>query len=140
LGTDRVEIVEEIRVDRERTFPAEPGSAAAARRFVGDTFAHSPVDPSTAQLLVSELATNAIVHTNSPFRVRVTYRDSDTVRVEVIDDEPELALRLSEPTDTGGRGLHILQALAQRWGTESTRDHKVVWFDLSMTTDAGSMA
>jgi anti-sigma regulatory factor (Ser/Thr protein kinase) len=127
-------------VERERIFPAELGSVAAARHFVRDTLASSRTDPCTAQLLVSELATNVIVHTDGPFRVRILDQDSETVRVEVIDDEPELFLTICQPTETGGWGLHLLENLAQRWGTESTRDHKVVWFELGDYRDAGWMA
>jgi hypothetical protein len=38
---------------------------------------------------------------------------------------------LAEPRDTGGRGLHLVEALATRWGTESSDDEKVVWFELA---------
>ena len=55
----------------------------------------------------------------------------DAIRVEVRNDEPRLLPFLAEPQDTGGRGLHLVEALATRWGTESSDDQKVVWFELA---------
>ena len=57
---------------------------------------------------------------------------SDEVfRVEVVNDAPEMIAALTKPTTDGGRGLHIVEALTQRWGSEVHDDSKVVWFELA---------
>jgi anti-sigma regulatory factor (Ser/Thr protein kinase) len=116
-------------VERSRSFDARPGSVRAARRFVVSVVRETEVDADVAELLTSELATNAVVHAGSAFEVRVRTADS-TVRVEIVNDEPELLASLREPDERGGRGLAIIESLAARWGTESDRGHKIVWFEL----------
>jgi anti-sigma regulatory factor (Ser/Thr protein kinase) len=115
----------------EQSFGAKPESVASARRFVLDALEDVPTDHAVVELLTAELATNAVVHADSEFRVRVLV-GSDSVRVEIVNDEPELLLSLNDPSDEGGRGLHIVKALAQDWGTKSSRDEKVVWFAVAI--------
>ena len=92
------------------------------------------VDPSVVALLTSEIATNAVLHARSPYRVRVFERP-EIVRVEIINDEPELLLAMKDPSEHGGRGLRIIDQLANDWGTESTRSDKIVWFELRRPAD-----
>jgi anti-sigma regulatory factor (Ser/Thr protein kinase) len=80
-------------------------------------------------LLAAEVAANAVIHANSPFEVRV-HDDGPAFRVEIVNDAPELVAAVREPSDDSGRGLHIVEALARRWGSESRGDQKVVWFEL----------
>ena len=100
--------------------PPEPASARRARRFVVaalDAFgAQAPV--ATAELLVSELVTNAVVHGRSDVRVTVE-ADDGTIRISVYDDSPEVpTLRVPHPFDESGRGMYLVEHLAQRWGVE----------------------
>jgi anti-sigma regulatory factor (Ser/Thr protein kinase) len=86
-------------------------------------------------LLVSELATNAVVHARTPFRVTVKMR-SDLVRVEVSD---QAAGDLPVPSDVapdveGGRGLLFVDWLADRWGYSATAGGKTVWFELALSS------
>jgi hypothetical protein len=62
-------------------------------------------------------------------KVRVA-ADSDALRVEVVNDAPEMVAAIREPSVEGGRGLHIVDALACRWGVDVRDDEKVVWFEL----------
>jgi anti-sigma regulatory factor (Ser/Thr protein kinase) len=126
---------------RRRTFAPHPRSVGEARHFVSDNIGRSGADPYLAALLTSELATNAVVHAARAFEVRVQV-ESRLLRVEIRNDEPELLLRMKDPgpTDPGGRGLHIVEAFAQRWGTESSRDAKVVWFELGPAMAPTSIA
>jgi anti-sigma regulatory factor (Ser/Thr protein kinase) len=117
-------------IRKEQTFPATGASVAKARRFVADVLEGVVDKASVVELLTSELAANAVIHADSEFRVRVIV-NVGTVRVEIVNDEPELLLIMKEPSDEGGRGLHIVKALAQDWGSESRRDEKVVWFAVS---------
>jgi hypothetical protein len=52
------------------------------------------------------------------------------VRIEVVNSEPELLLAMRDPSERGGRGLRLVSDLSADWGTESSRDEKVVWFEV----------
>lgn len=83
-----------------------------------------------AQLVVTELATNAIVHARSPFTVVAEARDS-RVRLSV-QDVSSITPTLRDPAPMGpsGRGLHLVAAVAVDWGVELTPDGKTVWAEL----------
>lgn len=79
-------------------------------------------------LCVSELATNALLHGTPPgrgFLVRLRY-DPDVLRVEVHDSGSAWPLT-PEHQDEGGRGLFVVQALADKWGVGRRHPGKVVW-------------
>lgn len=81
-----------------------------------------------ARLLVSELATNAVIHAHSPFRVSV-HRDGPRTRVEVYDTGAgEPCVRPLDPAASNGRGLQLLGALAESWGIDRNCVGKSVWF------------
>ena len=82
-------------MELERDFPADPVSVRRARTFVTDALAGTAVDADVVRLLTSELATNAVLHAKTSFRVRLR-TESSIVRVEVINDEPELLLAMGE--------------------------------------------
>jgi PAS domain S-box-containing protein len=116
----------------EVAFPAEPTSPARARRAVRKALA--AVDAThlgeVAELAVSELVTNAVVHAGTQVRVRIT-AEPTAVRVEVGDGSPRLPV-LRGWTDTAGtgRGLRIVDQHADRWGAGRVDDGKVVWFEV----------
>ncbi|GAA3181286.1 SpoIIE family protein phosphatase [Streptomyces virens] len=113
-------------------FPAAPKSAAEARRFVRDALGDVAPDlVDTAQLLVSELVTNAVLHART--EVEVTARaEAGTVRVRVSDGRPDRALVPygSPPYSGTGQGLPLVARLASRRGVETDGDGKSVWFEL----------
>jgi anti-sigma regulatory factor (Ser/Thr protein kinase) len=112
-----------------------PSSVARIRRFAVDACrtADSAVDGDTVALLVSEVATNALVHGAGEVRVRVLPR-SPGVRIEVVDGSHAHPRRRHATTvDEGGRGIALVEALSTAWGSEATRAGKTVWFEL----DAG---
>jgi anti-sigma regulatory factor (Ser/Thr protein kinase) len=83
-----------------------------------------------AALVVSELATNAVVHARSAFSIAVTEQDS-VVRISVHDRGPDLPLLVDRGRGAfSGRGLIIVNALATRWGIDPTATGKVVWAEL----------
>jgi anti-sigma regulatory factor (Ser/Thr protein kinase) len=83
-----------------------------------------------ARLVVTELATNAIVHAGSAFLVLAQVHESG-VRVSVSDNSPiRPAVRGSDPLALSGRGLQLVQALSDDWGVEVTAEGKTVWADL----------
>ena len=120
-------------VAMESLLPAEPASASRARRFVVDTLQRLQYDTVTdvAELLVSELVTNALLHAGSEVRVRVE-ADGSRIRVEVQDASPvTVRKRTFSPESTTGRGLALVEALATRWGSDVVTDRgKAVWFEL----------
>jgi anti-sigma regulatory factor (Ser/Thr protein kinase) len=117
----------------ETVFPAVPESVAAARRFTRAALGRHEIDSdivSTAMLLVSELATNAIVHGSSTIRLRVGV--GDDIRIEVRDgseDAPVVAA--VDDLRESGRGLAIVTTLADSWDWAPRPPGKVVWFALA---------
>ncbi|WP_405649708.1 SpoIIE family protein phosphatase [Streptomyces sp. NBC_00019] len=85
-----------------------------------------------AELMVSELVTNAVRHSHSrPLQLRLVR--GDTLLCEVDDDDHDLPTLLSAgPEDEFGRGLRIVSTLAREWGTSRTKAGKTVWFELTL--------
>jgi anti-sigma regulatory factor (Ser/Thr protein kinase) len=85
-----------------------------------------------AELLVSELVTNALRHASRPITVTALLLD-EVVALAVRDgDTPLPRLRKVSDADEGGRGLQLVAMLAARWGARPTPDGKVVWCDLQL--------
>jgi anti-sigma regulatory factor (Ser/Thr protein kinase) len=120
--------------DEARHFPAALRSARAARRFVVDALRRRGQDDAVvddAALIVTELATNAIVHARSPFTVTLA-SDGDVVRIAVADTASGLPVeRSADPTAQSGRGLGLIGGVARSWGTTLTPDGKSVWAELA---------
>jgi anti-sigma regulatory factor (Ser/Thr protein kinase) len=110
----------------QRRFSALPTSVAKARRFAVRGIEDTEV-ASRVATVVSELATNAVRHAKSAFIVEVNATDGH-VRVAIRDistDVPRQSTRAKgDPT---GRGLMIVEALADRWGFHPDGVGKVVW-------------
>ena len=112
----------------------EPHATAvrAARRFVRANAGVDPQQGADLELVTSELATNAVLHARTPFEVRVLAAP-DCLRVEVTDRSPTLPVIKDHGTEAPtGRGLKILDAIADRWGVEPTDGGKVVWFEVDL--------
>jgi DNA-binding transcriptional MerR regulator len=112
-----------------KRFECSPLSAAAARTFATDAVQALDLnlEIDSLELLVSEVATNAIRHARTTFTVAVS-NAGNAVRVAV-SDESTVAPRAQAP-DEGGFGLSIVEALAHRWGVDSHKTGKAVWFEL----------
>jgi serine phosphatase RsbU (regulator of sigma subunit)/anti-sigma regulatory factor (Ser/Thr protein kinase) len=85
-----------------------------------------------AELLVSELVTNAVRHSRvRPVELRLVR--GDTLLCEVDDDGHELPTLLGTgPLDDAGRGLRVVSTLSREWGTSRTEAGKTVWFELTL--------
>lgn len=116
-----------------RIFAAQPLQVAQARRFVGGVLSGIVVADDVV-LCVSELASNAVLHSNSrepggQFAVRVWVTAGGAVRAEVEDrggpwsPDPEAG-------EERGRGLLIVAALATRWGIAGSNAGRVAWLEL----------
>lgn len=112
--------------------PAHPLSARRARRFVLtalEAFDVRGLDE-VAELLTSEVVTNAVVHAHSGVRVSVESVPGGA-RVSVADSNPLVpALRQPVHEAEHGRGLHLVDTLAHRWGVDAMGEGKAIWFEL----------
>jgi anti-sigma regulatory factor (Ser/Thr protein kinase) len=77
-------------------------------------------------LLLSELATNALMHASSPYRLTVEL-DEDETLVNVSDAGDGDAFTRSPAEINGGYGLNLVNALALAWGAEPSGRGKTVW-------------
>ena len=129
-------------MEAQAAFPAQLRSAAEARRFAERTLAEWGCDAlvESARLLVSELIVNAVIHAHTAAELRLRY-DGAVLRVDVSDGSTAAPRRRPySPTATTGRGLMILDSVADHWGVEIEDRSKTVWFELAgASTDRGSV-
>ncbi|GAA2466269.1 hypothetical protein GCM10010405_58530 [Streptomyces macrosporus] len=119
--------------------PSEPRSVARARELARRQLADWKLDDlgDTAELLVSELVTNALRHGEGDIRLRLLL--DRTLVCEVWDAglvQPRR--RRARDTDEGGRGLQLVDLLSAGWGSRRTPRGKIVWFELSLPQDGGT--
>jgi anti-sigma regulatory factor (Ser/Thr protein kinase) len=118
----------------ELELPNDNGAPALARRAVDERVGHGLGEEltGTLQLLVTELVTNAILHSGAPGTpvvLRVEARPG-RLRVEVHDRGPGFEMHKPKPRGSrGGFGLFLVERMASRWGVH--RDQSTyVWFEL----------
>ncbi len=118
-------------------FHCQPESVAGARRFVRDLLSDQPPETvEAAELMTSELATNSVRHAQSDFELAI-HRSRDEIRVEVSDyGQGQPVPRSPTAREQSGRGLQIVQELAEEWGIAPLPNGKLVWFTLPLRTDA----
>jgi serine/threonine-protein kinase RsbW len=137
---------------RARDFPGQADQVRAARRWIADLLPEC--DPlADVLLLVSELCTNAVVHTRSGeaggrFGLAVEW-SRESVRV-VVEDQgsptaPTIGERTGDPAradeaDESGRGLRLVDRLASDWGTASRPGRRWVWADVPWQAGGGAPA
>ncbi len=115
------------------TLPPEPLSSRAARHVVTDWcitegLLGDVVD--TLLLLTAELVTNAVLHGRSDVELRLG-RSGARVRIGVGDENTRMPQRrTSDPDALDGRGLALVEALADDHGVDVTPIGKVVWFEV----------
>jgi serine phosphatase RsbU (regulator of sigma subunit) len=132
-----------------RTFPAQPISAGISRTWLTDLVevwqasgdlpdgreASSWVE--TAQLLLTELVSNAVRHSDQSLTVQVTLR-SGRLRVQVADSSDRMpVMRRPEAAATEGRGLRLVDTMSSAWGVELIERGKTVWFELTIDGPGG---
>lgn len=131
-------------LSRALTMPLDPQSVALARRWIRhtlDRWGLGDLADAAAQI-ASELTTNAIVHADPDSSVVLLLMfAAGTLRLEVRDrDRQNLPLpKNPTPTEIDGRGLVIVEAIADRWGVRVTSSGKSVWTELD-TGQAGKSA
>ena len=122
-------------MDHHCDLPAAPEAAGLARRLVRETVLEAgALDVlDDAILVMSELATNAVRYGAEPIVARATVRD-DTLILAVEDarasDLPYP--RVLTATEPNGRGMHLVAAMAARWGWDRSAHAKIVWAELPL--------
>lgn len=116
-------------------FASDVASVALARRSCREAVQawgiSDVIDQRAAELLVSELVTNAVQHTVADIEVQFSW-DNAQLRVAVADDDPRApAPRQAARTDVRGRGLAIVAAMSTQWGVEPRAPGKTVWFTMA---------
>ena len=121
----------------------DPRAASRARKFLREFLDDAEVSEdvgATAELCLSELVTNAIVHAGTRSELRATLDSTLTVSVRdrggaapdaASDDDPD-------PLRVHGRGLTLVEALSDRWGSERDAVGTTVWFSLELDDEAES--
>jgi len=129
-------------------FPGKGESVAEARRFVRRTLlARYGAVIEDAVLLTSELVGNAICHSDSgrlpggTVTVSLSEPADGVLRVEVGDagspgSEPRARLDVDQDSE-GGRGLYLVELLADKWGSHLRGGGRVVWFEIGCPSGAG---
>ncbi|MFF3374286.1 ATP-binding protein [Streptomyces sp. NPDC002680] len=125
---------------------AHPGSPAQARRLTrarltGWSVCEDTCD--TAALVVTELVTNAIVHTASSHIVCELHDGDDLVRIAVRDEgcAPGVPHQSPQrPDDEQGRGLLLVEAMCRAWGAQEHGPGLLVWAELARRADAAADA
>src|SRR5690606_13827147 len=123
LGGDRVAVWD---------LPSPPTVVSEARRTATAKVADWGLEDLvfTTELVVSELVTNAIRHTDGPVRLRRIRGRSLVCEVfESGATAPDL--RHPRAMDEGGRGLLLVSQLAQRWGTRFAPHGKIIWAEIA---------
>jgi anti-sigma regulatory factor (Ser/Thr protein kinase) len=119
----------------------DPASVARARALVSRQLATWGLDELefTAELVVSELVTNAVRYGRPPVRLRLIH--DRAVLCEVTDAGSTTPhLRRARTFDEGGRGLFLVAQLAEHWGTRHARQGKTVWAELNESADFPAMS
>ena len=114
------------------TLAGDASSVPTARRFVTSTleaWGHHELAWTAAQI-ISELAGNCALHARTEYSVRLI-DGPDGLRLEVQDGSPaRVQPRRYSREATTGRGLRLVEHLAQTWGVEMDTDGKTVWVSL----------
>ncbi len=127
-----------LQAQGRQEFSGHADQVAAARRFVASAIERGGPARDVSRLLVSEAATNALLHSGSG-------RDGGTFAVEYMISEDRLRVEVHDgggPTgphrrvhhleSMTGRGLDLFDALSDRWGVEGSPDGWTVWFELDL--------
>ncbi|MGW5367612.1 ATP-binding protein [Streptomyces sp. NPDC004009] len=122
------------------SLPATPAAASEARHQAVDAIAGWDAGLGievvhTAELLVSELVTNAVQYSGAGFVSLAVCLDEAVLRIEVCDTSPVLPQPALPGTDSeGGRGLFLVAALADRYHAEPTETGKRCWAEIDLSS------
>ena len=115
---------------REQTWPPEPVSVLHARRFLRETLNLWSLQAvgDDAAVVLSELATNAVIHARTDFTVRLSPSGKQALHLSVTDGSTHMPRRRTNRHATSGRGLQLIDALSTERGTTLNGvEGKTVW-------------
>lgn len=125
----RAELRRELHVALDRAFGAPAAARHAVSRWLMDHGCPARLVVNMT-LVTSELVTNAVVHAGSAPHLTAVI-GSGRLRLEVHDEAEEPPVRRASMSVAGGRGLHVVEAVAERWGWSPTERGKYVWAEMS---------
>jgi anti-sigma regulatory factor (Ser/Thr protein kinase) len=115
-------------------FDADVSTVSEARRLATTALRAREVTGvalEDTEVTLAELLANAVLHGRSTFFLKVRL-DGHRVRVEVGDESSAVpVIRALDHGTTSGRGLHLVTALADRWGVDTASGGKVVWTEVA---------
>jgi two-component sensor histidine kinase len=106
---------------KRRLFPGRPDQIAQARNFTRRVLGSCPVADDAA-LLVSELATNAMAHTATG--------TGGHFHVTIYPGDASLLIAVTDEWAEAGRGLGLVELIAERWGHCGNERSRTIWFEL----------
>ncbi len=119
--------------------PPDIRAVSTAREFLRDRLTAWSTDEllDEAELVLSELVTNALVHTDGGAGLALRFDGAERrLRIAVEDSSTRSPHGRDAPPDAlGGRGLSIVDAVADTWGVDVGPDGKTVWADLAVEAD-----
>ncbi|MEU6282780.1 SpoIIE family protein phosphatase [Streptomyces sp. NPDC047028] len=118
----------------------EPAAAGRARALTIDRLTRWRLDDLsfTAELIVSELVTNAVRHARGPVALRLIRTENRIILAVLDHSNTSPHLRRARLGEEGGRGLFLVAQFALRWGTRYTTDGKVIWAELPVPSASPS--
>lgn len=110
----------------------EPETAGLARSLTSERLTQWRLEDLTfsAELIVSELVTNAIRHARAPVSLRLIRTENRLICSVSDGSSSSPHLRRAKLGEEGGRGLFLVAQFAARWGTRHTADGKIIWAEM----------
>jgi hypothetical protein len=117
--------VDHVEPDVAFEFSNDPTAPRAARVALGPLFPGDGEFADDVSLVASELVSNVVLHTAEGGHMHAW--DADPLRLEVHDHDPTLPAPTGDATDNGGRGLDIVDGIADDWGARLDGEGKTMW-------------
>ncbi len=123
--------MDELRTEHaEFSVPADSTGPTYVRRVLAEMLVgRSVAVRNSAALVASELVTNAIRHSRPPLQAIIDF-DSTMIRIAVSDPVADPPSMRDVAGADGGFGMHIIDGLCQRWGSDANGEGKTVWCEL----------
>ncbi|MCU1399312.1 MAG: ATP-binding protein [Acidimicrobiales bacterium] len=106
-------------------FGNDPAAPRAARTALGPLHLEPGAFAADVSLVASELVSNVVLHTGQGGHLHAW--DADPLRLEVHDHDPTLPTPAEHVDEHGGRGLEIVDDIADEWGTRLDEEGKTMW-------------
>ena len=125
-------------MEQHRDLPAAPEAAGMARQLVRDVLTRAGASHvmDDAMLVMSELATNAVRYGAEPITAHASVEGHNLILAVQDGRASDLPYpKVLTATEPNGRGMHLVAAMATRWGWDSSVNSKVVWAEISLDRD-----